>query len=83
MDLDAILAGIAERDKWESRLTTLQHELKAVQAQRRRVAARLRRMGKELKRLRSLSEEIVRDGPMPGRGGWGSGGSSPSYLPVR
>jgi chromosome segregation ATPase len=83
MDLDAILAGIAERDKWQSRLETLQRELRSVKAQRRRVAARLRRLGRELKRLQTLSEELVRNGPAPGRGGWGPGGPPSSHLPVR
>lgn len=83
MDLEAILAGIAERDKWSGRLTALQSELKLVRARRRKAEGRLRRMDRELRRLRDLAEELVRSTPIPGRGGWGNGGPSTSSIPVR
>lgn len=83
MEIDAILAGLAERDKWQSRLTALQEELRVVKTQRRRVAARMRRVTRELKRLQAMAEELVRNGRLPGPGGWGAGGSTSTYLPGR
>ncbi|MDE1835828.1 MAG: hypothetical protein KGJ23_04335 [Euryarchaeota archaeon] len=83
MDLDAILAGIAERDKWSGRLSALQGELRLVRARRRRAEGKLRRMDRELRRLRALAEQLVRSTPVPGRGGWGPGGPPTSYLPIR
>ncbi len=83
MDLDAILAGITERDKWSGRLSALQSELRLVRARRRRAQGRLRRMDRELKRLQALADQMVRSTPTPGRGGWGPGGAPTSYLPIR
>lgn len=83
MDLEAILAGLAERDKWRARLTTLQGELQRVRTQRRKVDARLRRLARELKRLQATAEAMVNDHALAGRGGWGSGGAATTYRPVR
>lgn len=83
MDLDAILAGLAERDKWSGRVSALQTELREVRARRRKAEGRLRRLDRELKRLRQLAEELVRSKPALGRGGWGPSGPPTTYLPVR
>lgn len=83
MDLDSILASIAERDKWGARLATLQAELRTLRLQRRRAESRLKKVDRELRRLRALADELVRSTPMPGRGGWGDGGAREANLPVR
>ena len=83
MDIEAALAGIAERDRWKGRLEALQGELRRVQARRRRVALRLRRLGRELKRLETLANDLVRSRVAPARGGWGPGGPPGGYTPIR
>lgn len=83
MDLEAALASLAERDRWQARLVALQSELREVRAQRRRMAGRLRRLGRELKRLELLADEVVRKHAPVARGDWRSGGSSSGYFVVR
>ncbi|HKS59734.1 MAG TPA: hypothetical protein VJS68_03030 [Thermoplasmata archaeon] len=59
MDVETILLGVQERDKWRRRLETLQQSLRDVRDQRRRVETRLRRLKRELSKFHAVSEAVI------------------------
>jgi predicted nucleic acid-binding Zn-ribbon protein len=67
VDVDSVLRGVEERDKWRGRLVLLERSLVEVLERRRRLENRLRRLRKELARLRLLSTDtrLAANRPFP------------------
>ncbi|HEY1197994.1 MAG TPA: hypothetical protein VGG32_04635 [Thermoplasmata archaeon] len=59
VDVDSILLGVQERDKWRNRTEVLERSLRDVRDRRRRLEARLRRVKKELNRLRITVDAVL------------------------
>lgn len=60
VDVDSILLGVQERDKWRERAEVLEQALHDVRDRRRRLETRLRRVKKDLNRL-SITVDAVLD----------------------
>jgi septal ring factor EnvC (AmiA/AmiB activator) len=58
VDVDTVLQGVQERDKWRHRLELLERSLSEVQERRRRLETRLRRLRKELSKLRVAADSL-------------------------
>jgi chromosome segregation ATPase len=59
VDVDTVLQGVQERDKWRHRLELLERSLEEVQERRRRLETRLRKLRKELQQLKISAESLV------------------------
>jgi Arc/MetJ-type ribon-helix-helix transcriptional regulator len=59
VDVDSILLGVQERDKWRNRTEVLESSLRDVRDRRRRLEARLRRVKKELNYLRITVDAVL------------------------
>ena len=59
MDVNAVLLGLQERDKWRHRLRLLEATLADVRLRRQRLASRLRRIKRDLARLGDFSEAVL------------------------
>jgi predicted nucleic acid-binding Zn-ribbon protein len=59
VDVDSILLGVQERDKWRNRTEVLEASLRDVRDRRRRLESRLRRVKKELNRLRDTVDAVL------------------------
>jgi chromosome segregation ATPase len=59
MDVDQILLGVQERDKWRRRLETLRGSLTDVKRKRAHIEERLRRIRRELAELARLTDAVL------------------------
>ncbi len=59
VQVDSVLLGVQERDKWRHRMEVLERSLREVRERRRRAQLRLRRVRKEIARLRLTTEALL------------------------
>jgi chromosome segregation ATPase len=83
VDVDAIVANLAERDRWKARLGALQKELRGLRTQRTRLEGQLQRLARELKRLETMSSDLVRTAPRNTSGEAGGHGSVSPFRAIR
>ena len=83
MDVDAIVAGLAERDRWKARLAALERDWKALKGRRARLEAQLARLLQELRGLEAISGELLTARGMAGGGGTGSHEGTSTFRPIR
>lgn len=59
MDLEAVLLGVRERDKWRRRLETLEQSLRDVREERKKLQLRLRKIKRDISRLLTVSDALA------------------------
>jgi hypothetical protein len=83
VDVDAIVAGMAERDRWKARLAALERDLRTLRGHRARLEGQLARLLRELRRMEAISDQVLAVRGMPGGGGTISHEGTSAFRPIR